>query len=95
MSAGRSVPTRLNRRHIERHALKAIAARLLEPHPEALLAVERVPGAVIVRVNSGGNELAVESWLNFRGYHAEYAGSNPDGYGCALRVTTRTAAVTS
>jgi hypothetical protein len=82
-------PQRLNVRHLTRHAHRAIAERLLYPAPWALLAVEREQDAVILRLNSGGNILAVESWLRQRGYRAEYAGSNPGGYGGALKVTLR------
>jgi hypothetical protein len=82
-------PSRLDVRHLSGHARRAIAQRLLHAAPWALLAVERGQGAVILRVNSGGNELAVESYLRGRGYRAEYAGPNPDGYGCAIRVTLR------
>ena len=83
----RKRPTRLDVRHVENHALKAIADRLGEPHPEGLLAVERDRDAVVLRLNSGGNILAVEAWLRGRGYHVEDAGKNPDGYGGATRVT--------
>jgi hypothetical protein len=82
-------PRQLNVRHLERHATKAITRRLRYSAPQALRAVERDGDAVVIRVNSGGNELAVEQWLNLRGYRAEYAGGNPDGYGCAVRVTLR------
>ena len=92
MTTKRSTPTRLNTRHLARHARKAIRERLLYPAPWALLAVEREGAAVILRVNSGGNVLAVESYLRQRGYCAEYAGTNPDGYGGAVRVTLRKAA---
>jgi len=78
----------LNVRHIRHHALRAICDRLGPGHAFALRAVEREGGAVIVRVNSGGNALAVEPWLRRRGYHAEYDyRGNPDGYGCAVKVT--------
>lgn len=81
-----SVPTRLDIRHIRNHALHAIAGRLCHPAPEALLAAERDGDAVILRLNSGGNAIAVESYLNLCGYLADDAGKNPDGYGCAVRV---------
>jgi len=80
-------PARLDTRHLANHARRAIAERLRYPAPDALIAVEREGGAVILRVNSGGNALAVESWLRGRGYRAEYAGTNPGGYGCAVKVT--------
>lgn len=84
-------PRQLNARHLARHARKAIAERLgpFSYPVDGLLAVERVPGAVILRLNSGGNSIAVESWLNSRGYQASYAGGNPGGYGCAVRVELR------
>lgn len=84
-------PRQINTRHLARHARKAIAERLGPTgYPvDGLLAVERVSGAVILRLNSGGNSLAVESWLNLRGYRASYAGGNPGGYGCAVRVELR------
>ena len=77
---------RLDTRHIERHARNAITGRLRYRAPQAVRKVERDGTAVIVRLNSGGNALAVEAWLRQRGYRAEYAGGNPDGYGCAVRV---------
>lgn len=84
-----TTPTRLDVRHLTNHARCAIADRLRYDAPEALRSVERDGDAVIIRVNSGGNALAVQHWLNARGYRAEYAGFNPDGYGCAVRVTLR------
>lgn len=84
-----TTPRQLNTRHLARHARNAIRDRLKYRADYALLFVERVPGAVILRLNSGGNSLAVESWLNFRGYKATYAGGNPGGYGCAVRVELR------
>jgi len=85
---GRPIIRQLNTRHLARHARKAIAERLGYEAAYALLAVERQDdGSVILRLNSGGNSLAVESYLRCRGYRAEYAGGNPDGYGCAVRVT--------
>lgn len=81
-------PRRLDIRHLEHHATKAITGRLGYSAPQALCAIERDGDAVIIRVNSGGNALAVEPYLRGRGYHTEYAGTNPDGYGCAVRVTT-------
>lgn len=77
---------KLDTRWIREHARKAITERLGHDAPEALLAVERDGMAVMVRVNSGGNALAVEARLRQRGYKAEQAGSNPGGYGCAVRV---------
>ena len=41
----------------------------------------------MLRLSSGGNALAVASYLRQRGYDAEWAGANQDGYGCAVRVT--------
>jgi hypothetical protein len=86
-----NAPIRLVLRHIRNHALRAISQRLKGSTPAeyALLAVEHDRDAVIIRVNSGGNALAVEPYLRHRGYCTEYAGSNPDGYGCAVRVTLR------
>jgi hypothetical protein len=81
---------RLDTRHIERHAQKAVTERLRYNAPQAVRKVERDGDAVIVRLNSGGNALAVEARLRQRGYRAEYAGWNPDGYGCAVRVTPAT-----
>ena len=89
-----SAPKRLNRRHVERHALKAIRKRLGPseyPTDSALLGIERDGSSLLVRVNSGGNSLAVEQYLRGRGYRAEYAGGNPGGYGCAVRVSLREA----
>ena len=84
-------PRRLNVRHLERHARRAIAERLRYHVPEALRSVERDGDAVIIRVNSGGNAIAVETYLRlWRGYWTEFAGTNPDGYGCAVRVRTFT-----
>lgn len=83
---------RLDTRHIERHARSAIAARLRYDAPEALRAVHRDGEAVMVRLNSGGNALAVGHWLARRGYTVEEAGGNPDGYGCAVRVMAGAAA---
>ena len=87
----RPAPRQLNTRHLARHARKAVAERLGPTgYPvDALLAVERVAGAVVLRLNSGGNSIAVENWLNGRGYRASYAGGNPGGYGCAVRVELR------
>lgn len=86
------VITRLDTRHLARHARKAIRERLGYPAPYALLAVERDGPAVILRLNSGGNALAVEPYLRQRGYQAKYDGGNPGGYGCAVRVTVKAAA---
>jgi hypothetical protein len=77
---------RLDTRHIARHARKAIRERLHYPAPDALLSVERDGKSVILRLNSGGNALAVEAYLRQRGYRSEAAGGNPGGYGCAVRV---------
>jgi hypothetical protein len=85
-------PTRLDIRHIRNHALRAIGQRLGPggtPADHCILAVERDGDDVIVRVNSGGNALAVEPYLNRQGYRAEFAGTNPGGYGCAVRVGLR------
>lgn len=76
----------LNTRHIERHARAAIRERLKYDAPEALLGIERNGQDVIVRLNSGGNALAVGAWLRTRGYRAVQDGGNPGGYGCAVRV---------
>ena len=73
-------------RHLERHALRAIRERLQHPAPYALRAVERDGRDVVLRLNSGGNALAVGQYLQGRGYDVLDAGGNPDGYGCALRV---------
>ena len=82
-------PTRLDARHLARHARRAIADRLGRYAPEALISVEHDASAVLIRVNSGGNSLAVEHWLNARGYRAEYIASDPDVYGAVVRVTLR------
>jgi hypothetical protein len=84
-----SNPMRLDIRHLTNHARHAIFERLQYAEPGALIGVERDEDAVIIRVNSGGNEMAVERRLNGCGYRAEYAGPNPGGYGCAVRVTLR------
>lgn len=80
---------RLDSRHIAAHARRAIAERLGHPAADALLAVERNGTAVVLRLNSGGNALAVADYLRQRGYRAEQDGGNPDGYGCAVRVNVR------
>lgn len=85
--AEQAVIKRLDTRHLARHARKAIRERLGYPAPQALLAVERDGAAVILRLNSGGNAIAVETWLRHRGYRASYDGGNPSGYGCAVRVS--------
>lgn len=82
----------LNMLHLTNHACNAIRDRLKYRADYALLAIERQDdGSVILRLNSGGNSIAVENWLRHRGYQAEYAGGNPGGYGCAVRVTVPTA----
>lgn len=83
-------PTRLNTQHLSRHARRAIRERLLYAAPEALLAVDREKDAVLLRLNSGGDAIAVKNYLNRRGYRAEFAGTNPGGYGCSVKVTLRT-----
>lgn len=86
-----TAPKQLNQRHVERHALKAIRRRLGPseyPTDSALLGVERDGSSLLVHVNSGGNELAVEQYLRGRGYRAEYV-PNPGGYGCSVRVSLR------
>lgn len=86
-----TAPKLLNRRHVERHAIKAIRQRLGPseyPADSALLGVERDGSTLLVHVNSGGNELAVEQYLRGRGYRAEYV-PNPGGYGCSVRVSLR------
>jgi hypothetical protein len=91
-------PTRLVPRHLRNHALRAISQRLGPggvPAEHCLLAIERAGDAVIIRVNSGGNALAVEPYLRWQGYCVEFAGSNPGGYGCAVRVTLRDADVSA
>jgi hypothetical protein len=80
-------PTRLDKRHLANHAHRAITRRLLYAAPYALIAVEREGDAVMLRLNSGGNALAVESYLRGRGYRAEFAGTNPGGYGRSVKVT--------
>ena len=88
--AEQPTPRQLNIRAVEQHARTAIARRLGAGEVDrALLGVERDGQSIIVRVNSGGNALAVEPYLRRRGYDAADAGSNPDGYGCAVRVTIR------
>jgi hypothetical protein len=84
-------PTRLNTRALAGHAHRAIAHRLGYDAPDALIAADRAGDAVLLRLNSGGNALAVESWLRTRGYVTAYAGKNPGGYGCSVKVTLRTA----
>lgn len=86
-----TAPTRLDRRHVENHAHRAITERLGYHAPQAVIAVERDGNALLLRLNSGGNALAVEPYLCRRGYRAEYAGKNPSGYGCTVRVTLRPA----
>jgi hypothetical protein len=81
----------LNSRHLARHARKAIAERLGYGAAYALRKVERDGETVILRFNSGGNALAVAAYLRQRGYRAEQAGGNPDGYGCAVRVAATAA----
>lgn len=59
--------------------------------PDALRAVaEEYGGAVILRFSNYGTALAVESFLLQRGFHAEQAEGDPDGY--AVRVVTGTGA---
>lgn len=82
----RSRPTRLDTRHLANHAHRAITRRLRYSAPYALLAVDREADSVLLRLNSGGNALAVEAYLRGRGYRAEYAGTNPGGYGCSVKV---------
>jgi hypothetical protein len=84
-------PIRLNTRALAAHARRAIAHRLKYDAPDALIAVDRAGDAVLLRLNSGGNAIAVESWLRARGYRAQFAGTNPGGYGCTVKVTLRTA----
>lgn len=86
MTATQAGVSRLDSRHIGNHAREAVARRLGSPMPEAVRAVERHGTSVIVRLNSGGNALAVEQYLSERGYRTEDVGGNPDGYGCAVRV---------
>jgi len=85
---------RLDIRHLRNHALKAIATRRLGVAAErCLLGIDRDDsGAVIIHVNSGGNTCAVEQWLNWHGYRAEYLPFDPDVYGGKVRVTLRTKA---
>lgn len=80
-------PRRLNTAHIERHCRRAITARLGYHAPEAVRAVTRDGGTVVVHLNSGGNALEAQSYLRQRGYAAELGGDTSDGYGCAVRVT--------
>ena len=86
-----SGPARLNVAHLERHALKAVADRLGKPFPSALLSITRDGSSVVLRLNSGGNGLAVEHWLRRRGYAITWEPQDND-YGCAIRVTTRQSA---
>ncbi len=79
-------PVRLNATHLRNHALRAIAERLRYPTPHALRALVRDGRDVVIRLNSGGNALAVEEYLAARGYTVSDAGPNPDGYGTAVRV---------
>lgn len=75
LSGEARVIRRLDTRHLARHARKAIRERLGYPAPYALLAVERDGASVVLRLNSGGNALAVESYLRQRGYSTRYDGA--------------------
>jgi hypothetical protein len=88
---GGDVPDRLDEKLIRDHARVAIDRRLGYIAPQALRAVLMVDDRVIVRVNSGGNALAVEDELEARGYQVSPGGMNPDGYGCAVNVYLRSA----
>lgn len=70
-------------RHVDRRARRAVTARLGYMCPEAVT-VERRGRTVLVKVNSGGNSLAVEQALTAVGYRVE---PGPDvAYGVALRI---------
>lgn len=79
--------------HVERHASRAITRRLGRPYAPAIIAVVRDgthSGSVILHVNSGGNALAAERELRFRGYqvgHTEYDPFADGHYGVQLRVS--------
>ena len=73
---------------LRRHAERAIAERLGPTRPSWVMpvrAVQRDGQDVVIRVNSGGNSLAVEQRLATFGYMTTSEG-NPDGYGVAVRV---------
>ncbi|BEL41757.1 hypothetical protein [Mycobacteroides abscessus] len=79
--------------HVERHASRAITRRLGRHYVPAIIAVVRDgtrPVSVILHVNSGGNALAAERELRFRGYQVDHTEYDPfaDGhYGVQLRVS--------
>lgn len=66
-------------------AVRAVAGRLRYPAAHAVLAVVPHGGDVLIRLNSGGNALAVEAALAPLGYMTT-SEDNPDGYGVAVRV---------
>jgi hypothetical protein len=78
---------RVDRRHVERIARRAVATRLrgCGPYPNPFLAVESRPDGVFLHLNSGGNALAVESALIDRGYRVVEADA-PRAYGVGLLV---------
>jgi hypothetical protein len=82
-------PRRLDVRYLRRHVIKAAGGRHGYAAPWALLGIERGDGHVMIRLNSGGNALAVESWLAGRGYRATFQPLNPGVYGAAVRVAVQ------
>lgn len=93
----RKIPKRLDQRHVRRHAIMAIGRRLgpCGGGGEAgLLGIERDGSSLLVHVNSGGNELAVERYLRSLGYVTEYV-PNPGGYGCGVRVSVKPDRITA
>lgn len=78
-------------RHVERHAVEAIARRLGHYVADAVIGSTREEGGtVILHLNSGGNALAAESRLRSLGYRVEptdYDPYAPGHYGVQLRVS--------
>jgi hypothetical protein len=79
---------RIDRRHIERIARRAIAARLVIQDPARSITVETRGDGVLLHCNSGGNALAVEVALRNRGYYVTDAEA-PGGPGVALLVPSQ------
>ena len=82
-------PDRLDAKLIRDHARVAIDRRLGYIAPEALLDIADGSHHLIVRTNSGGNAIAVMDELRSRGYRVADHGSNPGGYGYAVRVVLK------
>ncbi len=79
---------RLNVRAVERHARRGITKRRVDAN-RGLMSAERLPGAVRLRFNSGGNWLAAESELVRAGYAVDQLDA-PDPaltYGAWMLVT--------